>query len=76
MGQFCVLACSSVARILSALIVITGGEKDEPQIQMGRILSECRIEMMKHGRGWQGSGMYREGMLSEIYAVMVKEDTE
>lgn len=57
MGQFCVSACSSVARILSALFVITGGEKGEPQIQMGRILSECRIEMMeglaRFGNAWR-----------------------
>lgn len=52
MGQSCVSACSSVARILSALIVITGGEKNEPQIQKGfRILSKFRIEMMDHGKG-------------------------
>lgn len=50
-------------------------EKDEPQIQVGRILSECRLEMMEHRRGWQGSGMHREGTLSGIYSVMVKEDT-
>lgn len=46
-GQFCISAFSSVARILNALFVITGGEKDEPQIQMERILSECRIEIME-----------------------------
>lgn len=74
MGQLCVLAC--VARILNALIMVTGGEKDEPQIQMGRILSECRIELMEHGRGLQGSGMHRGGMLPGIYTAMMKDTVQ
>lgn len=42
---------------------------------MERIPNECRILMTEHGRGWQGSAVHREGVLSGIYIVVVKEDT-
>jgi len=32
------------------------------------------MEVAEHGRGWPGPAAHREGMLSGIYTVMVKED--
>lgn len=75
MGQFSISACSSAAGTVMSLIVITGEEKDAPQIQMGRIPSECSREMTEYGRDWQGSAERREGMLLGIYTVTVKEDS-